>query len=105
MIPHIRKKSNILLEIGKYKYFLVFYEVFHILLNLYRKKVFALKIRKAEETHVSSAFVLSNAFCAAKSYLNILRKQNISHFAKRNISHLPKGQIFHTAEPYFTENA
>ena len=50
MIPHIRKKSNILLKIGKYKYFLVFYEVFHILLNLYRKKVFALKkLRQRKE--------------------------------------------------------
>jgi hypothetical protein len=57
-----------------------------------------------EAARLQPPFVLLNAFCLlAKSYLNILRKQNISHFAKRNISHLPKGQIFHTAKPYFTE--
>jgi hypothetical protein len=38
----------------------------------------------------------------AKSYLNILRKQNISHFAKRNISHAIG--VFHPTKSDFTEN-
>jgi hypothetical protein len=43
-------------------------------------------------------FLNRNAFCLlAKSFLNILRKQNISH--------LPNGQIFHTAKPYFTRRS
>jgi hypothetical protein len=57
--------------------------------NVKEKKV-------VEAARLQPPFVLLNAFCQkAKSYLNILRKQNISH--------LPKGQIFHTAKPYFTE--
>jgi hypothetical protein len=39
-----------------------------------------------EAARLQPPFVLLNAFCTAKSYLNILRKQNISH--------LPLGKYF-----------
>jgi hypothetical protein len=42
-------------------------------------------------------------FAAAKSYLNILRKQNISHFAKRNIS--SDGVGYHPPQVDIIENA
>ncbi len=35
--------------------------------------------KKVVEAALQPLFVLLNAFCVAKSYLNILRKQNISH--------------------------
>jgi hypothetical protein len=52
--------------------------------------------KKAEETHISSAFVLSNAFCKAKSYLNLPKATSLG----ASPHHLRQRRNIITAKPY-----